>query len=138
VVCDVTSGAGGCGFTIIVIKYQGLVIKFVAERKNTKIIMAKCNSDSKMQAKEIKLEKESTKEMVQLFEGECCALSYGDDDDWFDDEDEEFVFDPKGSNKWFEDALEAGLKEREEMCLIPKRKDEDDEKNTVVINIIFQ
>ena len=103
--------------------------------------MAKCNSDSKMQAKEIgeiKLEKESTKEMVRLFERECCALSYGDDDEWFDDEDEEFVFDPKGSNKWFEDALEAGLKEREEMCLIPKREDEDDEKNTVVINIIFQ
>ena len=91
-----------------------------------------------MQAKEIgeiKLEKESTKEMEHLFEGECCALSYGDDDEWFDDEDEEFVFDPKGSNKWFEDALEVGLKEREEMCLIPKR---EDEKNTVVINIIFQ
>jgi hypothetical protein len=97
--------------------------------------MAECNSDSKMQAKEIgEIKLESSKEMVRLFEGECCALSYGDDDDWFDDEDEEFVFDPKGSNKWFEDALEAGLKEREEMCLIPKRKDEDD----VVINIIFQ
>jgi hypothetical protein len=103
--------------------------------------MAKCSSDSKMQAKEIgeiKQEKESTKEkqMVCFFEGECCALSYGDDDDWFDDEDEEFVFDPKGSNKWFEEALKAGLKEREEMCLIPKREDEE-EKNTVVINIIF-
>jgi hypothetical protein len=103
--------------------------------------MAKCNSESKMQAKEIKLDKstkesnnESTKEMVQFFEGECCALSYGDDDDWFDDEDEEFVFDPKGSNKWFEDALQEGLKERDEMCLIPKRKDEE----TIVINIIFQ
>ena len=106
------------------------------------------NSDSKMQAKEIgeiKLRKstkenktkKSTQETVRLFEGECCALSYGDDDEWFDDEDEEFVFDPKGSNKWFEDALEAGLKEREEMCLIPKRKDEDNEKN-IVINIIFQ
>ena len=100
--------------------------------------MAKCSSDSKMQAKEIgeiKQEKESTKEkqMVCFFEGECCALSYGDDDDWFDDEDEEFVFDPKGSNKWFEDALQEGLKERDEMCLIPKRKDEE----TIVINIIF-
>ena len=92
-----------------------------------------------MQAKEIgeiKLEKKSTKETVRLFEGECCALSYGDDDEWFDDEDEEFVFDPKGSNKWFEDAFEAGLKEREEMMMIPKRKDEDNEKN-IVINIIF-
>ena len=96
--------------------------------------MAKCNSESKMQAKEIKSTKESNNEMVQFFEGECCALSYGDDDDWFDDEDEEFVFDPKGSNKWFEDALQAGLKERDDMCLIPKRKDEE----TIVINIIFQ
>jgi hypothetical protein len=104
--------------------------------------MAKCNSDSKMQL-----------ELKRLFEGECCALSYNDDEDWFDDEDEEFVFDPK--NKWFEDALVAGLKEQEEMRRGPKRKSKDEEnkdeenkdddennekntgKNTVVINIIF-
>jgi hypothetical protein len=98
--------------------------------------MAKCNSDSKMQAKEIKeIEKEIKleKEIKRLFEGECCSLSYNDDDEWFDDEDEEFVFDPKGSNKWFDDAVEAGLKEQEKMCLVPKREDGDDEKNTVVI-----
>ena len=99
-------------------------------------------NDSKMQ------------EEKRLFEGECCALSYNDDDDWFDDEDDEFVFDPKGSNKWFEDALEQGLKELEEMQRIPEMKkdeeenkdeeskdeeskDEESEENTIVINIIF-
>ena len=87
-------------------------------------------------------------ELKRLFEGECCALSYNDDEDWFNDEDEEFEFDPKGSNKWFEDALEQGLKEREEMRRVPvdeskdydESKDDDDEKdekNTIVINIIF-
>jgi hypothetical protein len=94
--------------------------------------MAKCNSESKNETRK-EIDEEKKKEMVKLFEGECCALSYGDDDDWFDDEDEEFVFDPAGGNKWFEDALEAGLKEHSEMYLIPKRKDE----NTVVVNIIF-
>jgi hypothetical protein len=106
--------------------------------------MAKCNSDSKMQL-----------ELKRLFEGECCALSYNDDEDWFDDEDEEFEFDPKGSNKWFDDALEQGLKEQQEMQRGPEMwkdeesKDEEnkdegckdeknkDEENTIVINIIF-
>jgi hypothetical protein len=97
--------------------------------------MAKCNSDSKMQL-----------ELKRLFEGECCALSYDDDEDWFNDEDEEFEFDPNGSNKWFEDAFEQGLKEQEEMRRVPdhvddeESKDDDDEKdekNTIVINIIF-
>ena len=67
------------------------------------------------------------KEFKRLFEGECCALAYNDDDDWFDDEDEEFVFDPAGSNKWFEDAFVAGLKENEIMqrgCV--KRKNDDE------------
>jgi hypothetical protein len=75
--------------------------------------MAECNTKSK--------------ELKRLFEGECCALAYNDDDDWFDDEDEEFVFDPAGSNKWFEDAFVAGLKEQEIMqrgCV--KRKNDDD------------
>jgi hypothetical protein len=80
--------------------------------------MAKCNSDSKMQT-----------ELKRLFEGECCALSYNDDDDWFDDEDEEFQFDPNGSNKWFEDALEQGLKEKEDMQRVPDHVDDDDEKD---------
>ena len=94
-------------------------------------------------------------EQKRLFEGECCALSYNDNDAWFDDEDDEFQFDPKGSNKWFEQALEQGLKEQEEMRRGPERKrDErkelkekelkDEEKmkekehDTIVINIIFQ
>jgi hypothetical protein len=42
-----------------------------------------------------------------------CALSYNKDGDWFDDEDEEFVF--TDSNKWFEDTLVAGLQERVDM-----------------------
>jgi hypothetical protein len=91
------------------------------------------NEESTEESKPKSTEESNNKEMVQFFEGECCALSYGDDDDWFDDEDEEFVFDPNGSNKWFEEALQEGLKERDEMCLIPKRKDEE----TIVINIIF-
>jgi hypothetical protein len=37
-----------------------------------------------------------------------CSLSH-----WFDDEDEQFVF--NGSNKWFEDAFQAGMKECEDM-----------------------
>ena len=98
-------------------------------------------NDSKMQ------------EEKRLFEGECCALSYNDDEEWFDDEDDEFEFDPKGSNKWFEDAFEQGLKELEEIQRIPEMKkdeekgdvenkdeeikDEESEENTIVINIIF-
>jgi hypothetical protein len=76
---------------------------------------------------EIKLEKECVeKEIKRLFEGECCSLSYNDDDEWFDDEDEEFVFDPKGSNKWFEDALVAGMQEQEEMQWGFMRKDDEE------------
>ena len=50
-----------------------------------------------------------------LFEGESCALLYNDDADWFDDEDEEFVFNVDGSNRWFEDAHRAALKEQHDM-----------------------
>jgi hypothetical protein len=75
----------------------------------------------------------SEKELRNLFEGECSALSYNDDDEWFDDEDEELVFDPAGGNKWFEDALEMGMKENEIIQWGYKRKDdekiEDDEKD---------
>jgi hypothetical protein len=49
----------------------------------------------------------------RIFEGESCALSYNEDQDWFDDEDEEFVF--TNSNQWFEDAFVDGMMEREEM-----------------------
>ena len=49
----------------------------------------------------------------KIFEGESCALSNNEDEDWFDDEDEEFVF--NDSNQWFEDAFVAGIKENEEM-----------------------
>ena len=111
------------------------------------IIMAECIKEE-LKKKEIKL----------FFEGECCALSYNDDEDWFDDEDEEFSFDYAGGNRWFEDALVAGLKEQEEMrwgakgtrrdALERKSKDDDENKekkhcsnkhiHTVVINIIFQ
>jgi hypothetical protein len=38
---------------------------------------------------------------------------YNDDEQWFDHEDEDFVFD--GSNQWFEDAHQAGLKEQHDM-----------------------
>ena len=48
-----------------------------------------------------------------IVEGECCALAYNEDGDWFDNEDEEFFF--ENSSGWFEDALVAGLKERDEM-----------------------
>ena len=41
-----------------------------------------------------------------LFEGKSCALLYNDDEQWFDDEDEDFVFD---------DAHQAGLKEQHDM-----------------------
>ena len=98
--------------------------------------------------KEIKLEKEikcdekeikcDEKEIKRLFEGECCSLSYNDDDEWFDDEDEEFVFDPKGSNKWFEDALVAGMKEQEEMQWGFIRKNDEEkveEKNLKTIQL---
>ncbi|CAB4034700.1 Hypothetical predicted protein [Paramuricea clavata] len=49
----------------------------------------------------------------RIFEGESCVLSYNEDQDWFDDEDEEFQF--TESNQWFEDAFVVGLKECEEM-----------------------
>jgi hypothetical protein len=65
------------------------------------IVMAECD--------------EKAKEIKRLFEGECSALSYNDDDEWFDDEDVEFEFDPAGGNKWFEDAFVAGMKESEIM-----------------------
>ena len=60
-----------------------------------------------------KVERMRLNEAKSLFEGESCALSYNDDGDWFDDEDEEFVFD--GSNMWFEEAFEEGMKEHEIM-----------------------
>ena len=45
----------------------------------------------------------------RLVEGECCALGYNEDDEWFDDEDEEFYF--QESNGWFEEAFVAGMRE---------------------------
>ncbi|CAB3988429.1 Hypothetical predicted protein [Paramuricea clavata] len=51
----------------------------------------------------------------QICEGESCSLSYNEDDAWFYDEDEDFAFDPNGSNEWFEKAFVDGLKERDEM-----------------------
>ena len=75
---------------------------------------------------------EKQRELKRLFEGESCALSYNDDQDWFDDEDEEFQFDPEGSNKWFEDAFVAGLKECEMMrrgC-VKRRNQSEEESNT--------
>jgi hypothetical protein len=68
-------------------------------------------------------------ELKRLFEGESCALSYNDDDDWFDDEDEEFEF--TGSNKWFEDALSQGLKELEMMQRGCVKRASEEESNTV-------
>ena len=41
----------------------------------------------------------------RIVEGECCALAYNEDGDWFDDEDEEFSF--ENSSGWFEDAFVA-------------------------------
>ena len=52
-------------------------------------------------------------EAKDIFEGVSCALLYNDDEDWFDDEDEEFLF--TGSNEWFENAFQSGMKERENM-----------------------
>ena len=49
----------------------------------------------------------------RIFEGESCALLYNETQDWFDDEDEQFVF--TDSNQWFQDAFIAGMKERDEM-----------------------
>ena len=77
------------------------------------------------------------KELKCLFEGECCALAYGSDDEWFDDEDEEFQFDPNGGNKWFEDAFEAGLKEEEAMrrgCVKRKNDEENKDEEKVLEN----
>ena len=48
----------------------------------------------------------------RIVEGECCALAYNEDSEWFDDEDEEFCF---GDSNWFQDAFVAGMKERDEM-----------------------
>ena len=48
-----------------------------------------------------------------LVEGECCALAYNEDIEWFDDEDEEFYFVENSS--WFQDAFVSGMKERDEM-----------------------
>ena len=107
--------------------------------------MAECSEDA------VTMAECSEKELRNLFEGECSALSYNDDDEWFDDEDEEFVFDPAGGNKWFEDALEMGMKENEIIQRGYKRKDDekdekDDEKievderveeNIIIINIIM-
>jgi hypothetical protein len=50
-------------------------------------------------------------EAKRIVEGECCALMYGDDTEWFDDEDEEFYF----GNDWFGEAFVDGLSERYEM-----------------------
>ena len=52
-------------------------------------------------------------EARRLVEGETCALSYNEDGDWFDDEDEEFSF--EYSEGWFEKAFEDGMAERDEM-----------------------
>ena len=52
-------------------------------------------------------------EAKRIVEGESCALSYNDDCDWFDDEDEEFSF--EYSEGWFEKAFEDGMAERDEM-----------------------
>ena len=52
-------------------------------------------------------------EAKRIVEGESCALSYNDDCDWFDDEDEEFSF--QHSEGWFEKAFEDGMAERDEM-----------------------
>jgi hypothetical protein len=68
----------------------------------------------------------------RIFEGESCALSYNEGDDWFNDENEEFVFD--GSNRWFEDAHRAAVKEQYDMefgyrrIKMVKRKNEEKRK----------
>lgn len=56
---------------------------------------------------------ERCKQGKAMFEGESCALLYNEDEDWFNDEDEEFVF--MDSNQWFEEALIMGLREREDI-----------------------
>jgi hypothetical protein len=60
-------------------------------------------------------ERERLAEAKLIFEGESCALSYNDDDEWFDDEDEEFAFNVDANICWFEDVFVEGLKERDEM-----------------------
>jgi hypothetical protein len=60
-------------------------------------------------------ERKRLAEAKRIFEGESCALSYNDDDEWFDDEDEEFAFNVDANICWFEDAFVEGLKERYEM-----------------------
>ena len=119
---------------------QTLDSKVVVETELA-IIMAECNIKGKEIMPNKNEEKNKNEELKRLFEGESCCLAYNSDDDWFDDEDEEFEFD--GSNRWFEEAWEEGLKEAEEMRRIPERKNDDDEEDekieekTIVINIIF-
>jgi hypothetical protein len=50
-----------------------------------------------------------------MVEGECCALSYNEDDEWFDDEDEEFSF--EDSQGWFEKALLTVLRNAARCCM---------------------
>jgi hypothetical protein len=73
------------------------------------------------------------KEARRIVEGECCALLYGEDSNWFDDEDEEFCF---GDTDWFEEAFVSGLSERYEMLnayktmeRTPKKKKKSKGKN---------
>ncbi|CAB4030803.1 Hypothetical predicted protein [Paramuricea clavata] len=80
----------------------------------------KLTSEEKMMTLTEEKVKKSTygrkyEEIKKLFEGEACALGYNDDCEWFYDEDEEFAFDPNGSNKYFEDAYIAGKEEQHEM-----------------------
>lgn len=73
--------------------------------------------DKKQKKKEKSNDDEDAKRLVQaksIFEGESCALSYNDDDEWFDDEDEDFTF-THANICWFQDAFTAGLKERHKM-----------------------
>ena len=44
-------------------------------------------------------ERERLAEAKRIFEGKSCALSYNDDDEWFDDEDEEFAFNVDANNR---------------------------------------
>ena len=62
------------------------------------------------------------KEAKRIVEGECCTLSYNDDCEWFDDEDEEFCFGNTAMG-WFEEAFESGLRERWEMLNAYKKMD---------------
>ncbi|CAB3989902.1 Hypothetical predicted protein [Paramuricea clavata] len=61
----------------------------------------------------------------EIFEGKGTVLLCGDSDDWFDDEDEEFVF--TRNNEWFERAWSDGVKERDEMLHGYKQLDDPDE-----------